>query len=189
MEAALSLTLLATIFAIYTVLPEYKKLRAGYAIGIYEKWVIVSLAVFMIFFLIKGIYVSLNYGPAVNTTALYTWGYNEQYLYEFAYIMTSFTILLIFIHIFFTNNNKIKNKDYFIGKIDELYGEKKYPTLISLIEDNYENIFGERNDDKKLKKEIIVDKNSKEDILDKLMLPIEEEYDYIFKPKKDNQEK
>lgn len=189
MEAALSLTLLATIFAIYAVLPEYKKLRVGYAIGFYEKLVIVSLAVLMVFFLIEGIYVSLNYGPAVNSTVLYTWGYNQQYLYEFAYIMTSLTILMIFIHIFFTKNIKIKNKNYFIGKVDELYGKEKYATLISLIEDNYENIFGQRINDKKLKKVDIEDADTKEDIVDRLMAPIEDEYDYIFKPKKDNKEK
>ncbi|MCE7699732.1 MAG: hypothetical protein K8E24_013270, partial [Methanobacterium paludis] len=131
--------------AIYTVLPEYKKLRAGYAIGKLEFGIIIILAILMIFFLIKGIYISLNYGPDYIKGIIYTWGYNEQYLFEFAYIMTALIILLIFVYIFFTKNIKIRNKKYFIEKIDELYGKKDYGTLISLIDDNYHNIFKNKN--------------------------------------------
>lgn len=127
MEAALSLTLLGTIFAIYTILPEHKKIKAISSFGKSESLIIVYLAILMILSLIFGIFVSIHSNK------------NEQFIFEFTYIFLTIIILLLTLNYFFYG--KLKNKIYFLDKVDELLNEKKYASILALLDENYKDVF------------------------------------------------
>lgn len=160
MDATLILTLVGTIFALYTVLPKHKQIRIGYAFGPYQIIKISILAFLLIVFLIGGIYVSLNYGNDYPNNYLFLFGINVQFVFELLYILTALFIFGWISYILVIPEEvEIKNISYLIGKIDELYNNKNYSALIALLDENYNEIFGESEieEEKEIEDEDLVD--------------------------------
>lgn len=157
MDSFLPLTLLAGLIGVYTVLPEYKKVRIRYSFGKMEFLMLSILVIVLIFSLIVSSYISDNLIssnialyqimnlPISNNLSpsiiyLLETPLNYQFLIDIINIMSIIVIFLIFCDKFFTNKIKIKDKNYFIYILDELFYKHEYNAVISLIKDNYNNV-------------------------------------------------
>ncbi|MEA3254587.1 MAG: hypothetical protein U9Q22_02000, partial [Candidatus Altiarchaeota archaeon] len=60
-DSFLILTILGAIIAIYSILPEHKKLRVGYSFGRIEKIILVILALIIILSSLSASFISLHY--------------------------------------------------------------------------------------------------------------------------------
>jgi hypothetical protein len=156
MESFLPLTVLGAIIGIYSILPDYKKLRLGYSFGKKDGLVLFLLIVVMLSAMIFSSYISYS-SPHSNvtlnqispiefdynnfiTTFLFEIPFNYQFLIDIIDIISIIFIFLIFLLKFFTKKVHVNKTKYFIEKIDELFNKGEYTTVISLINDNYENI-------------------------------------------------
>lgn len=54
MDATFALTIIGTLFALYSILPEQKRVRIGYAFGFTDKICILLLIIFMVIPLLGG---------------------------------------------------------------------------------------------------------------------------------------
>lgn len=129
-ESTLSLTILGTIFAVYTVLPEHRKIKAISSFWKLEYLIITCLVLLILSTLILGIFVSFQTNNEIKS---------EQLVFELSYIIFNLILLLIIFYNFFLG--KIKNNQYLSDKIDELLNGKKYATIFALLDENYDDIF------------------------------------------------
>ena len=157
MDNFLPLTILGAIIGIYTILPEYKKLRLGYSFGILDKLIIIIIIMVMLSLLIFGSYISYNTDLTTsfysilkqnsfnivlnaNTPLMITESFHYQFIIDIINVVSILILFIFFLSKFRTNKIRINNQKYFIDKIDELFYKGEYNTVISLIDDNYKNI-------------------------------------------------
>ncbi|MCZ3366667.1 MULTISPECIES: hypothetical protein [Methanobacterium] len=171
MESFLPLTVLGAIIGIYTILPNYKKLRVGYSLGKLDLFMLSLLALVMLSLLIFSSYLQNNTINSVITlnqlinqpistnniliNNLIREPFNYTFLVDLINITSVIFIFLIFFVKFFTKKIRINNKKYFIDKLDELFYKGEYNTVFSLIDDNYKNVM-------EFKKKIKYSKRTKE---------------------------
>ena len=167
MDATFALTIVGTLFALYSILTEQNRARIGYAFGFTDKICILLLIIIMFISLLCGIFYNVNYGEDLVYPMTIFLGMNLQFVFEFTYILTGTAILIIIAFRLVSSKVEIKNVDSFLNTIDKCFNEKKYPILIALFDENYENIFDKHEEDKFEEKK---DKTTEElfmEILDK----------------------
>ncbi|WP_148416401.1 hypothetical protein [Haloferax sp. KTX1] len=132
-------TLLATIVAIYGVLPKYRQHRVGYCLG--NKLGIGVLSIF-------GAVILLGYvgGLILQNTDRETLGtLNTGYIsieitrltVEIAQLSAVLAIVGIFVGVFVRENVRIRNEQYLLSTLRDLYNRDEYGTLVDVIRDNY----------------------------------------------------
>jgi len=141
MDATFALTIIGTLFVLYSILPEQKRVRIRYVFGFPEKMCICFLIVFMFLSLLSGIFYSVNNGKDLVHPIIVFLGTNLQFIYELTYIFTGTAIFILIAYNLVSKKVKIKNFDSFLEIIDNCFNEKKYPVLIALLDENYDNIF------------------------------------------------
>lgn len=155
MESVLLLTVLGAIIGIYTILPDYKKLRLGYSIGKLDLLILGILVLVMLSVLIFSSYLQssivsattfnqlinplFNHNIQINNY-LFQKSFNYQFLTDLLNIVSIILIFVVFLDKTLTKKIHINNKKYFIDKLDELFYKGEYTTVFSLIEDNYKNV-------------------------------------------------
>lgn len=147
MDATFALTIVGTLFALYSILPEQKRARIGYAFGPTDKICILVLIFLMFISLLCGIFYNVNFGEDLVYPMTVFLGTNLQFVFEFIYIVTGTAILIIIAVRLVSSKVEIRNFDSFLNTIDKCFNEKKYPVLIELLNENYENIFNKHEED------------------------------------------
>jgi len=138
-DSFLILTILGLVIAIYSVLPEHKKLRIGYSFGKLEKVSLVVSGITIVGFSILTSFISLHskdsYSP-INKFSL-----NPLFATALVQVVAAIVILVTFLIKFLKKTVSIKNEKYLSEKVDELRYQQSYSCLAGLIEDNYYTIF------------------------------------------------
>lgn len=158
MESFLPLTVLGAIIGLYTVMPDYKKLRVGYSFGKMDKLMLFILILVMLSSIVLSTYMSydtsnlnitinqittqtgFNYNSSMISSLLEK-PFNYQFLIDLIDEVSIIIIFVIFWLKFWTKKVHINDTKYFIEKVDELFHKGEYTTLISLIDDNYRSLF------------------------------------------------
>ncbi len=137
-DSFLILTIFGTIIAIYSVLPEHRKLRINYSFGKSEKIILSVLATMIIILSILILFVSLHY----ETSYLFIHNFELKIIFvlEFLQIISALLIFIVFLLKVFKKRAKIKNKQNFVEKINELSNKNMYTPVITLFEENYSTI-------------------------------------------------
>lgn len=132
-------TLLATIVAIYGVLPRYRQLRVGYSLG--NKRSIAVLSFFGLIIIagyVGGLVLQHNDRTSLGTLDT---GY---FLVEFTPLMVELVQLVVVLAIvgvllgvFVRNTVRIRNESLLLSTMRDLDNKEEYGTLVDLIRDNY----------------------------------------------------
>lgn len=142
-DSFLILTILGAIIAIYSILPEHKKLRVGYSFGRLEKIVLVILAIIIITSSVFGSFISFHCENCYFTII----GFNLKILFilELLQLMSAIAILIVFLLKFFLKKVSVKNEKYFVEKMDEMLRGQRYASTLALLDENYEAILDYEN--------------------------------------------
>lgn len=157
-DSFLILTILGIVIAVYSVLPEHKKLRIGYSFRKLEITFLLVLGGAIIAFSIGGYFLSIHFtysDSPVNKLNL-----NTLFVIELVRVIAAIVILAIFLIKFLKKTVSIKNEKYFNERIHELRYERSYSCLAALVDDNYHTIFHSGATDKenfsnKIKRELL----------------------------------
>lgn len=151
MAEILVFTVLATLVAVYSILPEYRQLRVGYSFG-RRMWIIVGLlATGILLLYIASLYVDhlitgdlvpvsiLGFQTVIEASKLF-------FLIEVLQIAVSIAISGIFLAVFLRDPPTIRNPGYLADKMRGIRNENEFSTLVSVLEDNYDALIRNQSD-------------------------------------------
>jgi len=134
-------TLLATIVAIYSVLPRYRQLRVTYTL--WNKPIAGLLTAL-------GLAVLGSYAGSIylqNTANTTLWSLNIAYTQspleitsleiEFIQLVATMTIMGVFLGVFLSKSVRIRNEQMLLSILRDLYNRGEYATLVEVLRDNY----------------------------------------------------
>ncbi len=170
-DSFLILTILGIVIAVYSLLPEHKKLRIGYSFGKLEKTSLVALGFAIVGLSILGSFVSLHYKDSYFS--IYEFRLSPLFVIELIRVIAAMVILAVFLAKLSKKTVSIRNEKYFNERIDELRHEQSYSCLAALIEENYHTIFHSGGSDNEN-----LSNNIKEKLLDRQFIT----YIANFKP-------
>ncbi len=159
-DSFLILTILGIVIAVYSILPEHKRLRIGYSFGKLEKTSLVVSGFTIVGSSIFGSFISLHSEDSYFPISKFS--LNPLFVIQLVQVIAAIVILVTFLIKFLKKTVSIKNEKYFNEKVDELSYEHSYSCLASLIEDNYYTIFHSAATDKEN-----LSSNTKKGLLDR----------------------
>ncbi|MUV51096.1 hypothetical protein [Haloarcula sp. CBA1122] len=134
-------TLLATIVAIYRVLPRYRQLRVTYTL--WNKPIAGLLTAL-------GLTVLVSYAGSIylqNTDNTTLWSLKTAYTQspieitsleiEFIQLAATITIMGVFLGVFLSKSVRIRNEQMLLSALRDLYNRGEYATLVEVLRDNY----------------------------------------------------
>lgn len=132
------LTILGVVIALYSTLPEHKKLRIGYSFGKLEKVSLILSAIGIIVLFCISLFISIhceNYYTSFQ-------GFNIKVLFipDLLQILLATLLFGIFLCKFLGKRVPIKNEEYFLEKLDELISKRHFASALELIDENYESL-------------------------------------------------
>lgn len=132
-------TIFATIIAIYNVLPRNRQLRIGYSL--YKRWLLAVTGVFLL--LTVATYIASLYlqHREVESLGSYPTPYIVVNLDPLAINLIQLgsvsVIFAIFVTTIMKSNVRIRNEEYLLSTLRDLYNQSEYATLVEVIGDNY----------------------------------------------------
>ncbi len=142
-DSFIILTILGTIVGVYSILPVHKKLRIGYSFGELEKYIVIVLGSALILTSLVNSFVFFH----CENASIIIRGVKIKLLFIIDFMQLLFALIIfgVFLSKFFKKKVKIRNKKYFIERLEELVNEQYYAPALALIDENYTNIFDSNN--------------------------------------------
>ncbi len=138
-DSLILFTILGLIFGIYTILPETKKFRLGYALGPLE-WCILGYSILAILILsLLSTYQSYHAQEAI--ISFLNLELQNRFIYDIGQFLIAIILVITIIIIFFKSNSVIHNFEYFREILEELWQNQRYTSFFTLIQENYDQIF------------------------------------------------
>lgn len=138
-DSLILFTIFGLIFGIYTILPETKKYRLGYALGPLG-WCIIGCSILAILILsLLSTYQSYHAPEAVIT--FLNFELQNRFIYGVGQILIAIILVIIIIIFFSKPNSVIHNFGYFREVLEELWQNQRYTSFFTQIQENYDQIF------------------------------------------------
>ena len=139
MPDLLIFTLFATIVAIYGVLPRYRQLRVGYSLGNKRSMAFLSFfGLIIIAGYVGGLLLQPNDKESLGTIST---GYIPieitQFTVNLVELGAALVIVGVFISVFGSKSVRIRNEQFLLNTLRELYNRGEYGALVDVISDNY----------------------------------------------------
>lgn len=140
MSEILIFTILATIAAVYSILPKHRQLRLGYSVGMKRRAAVAGLAVGILLLYVSSLYfdyiIEQATIPEIGTLEAST------LMFSVEVVQLAFAILIVglFLAVFFRDPPTIRNAGFLREQMQQLMNDTQYNTLTSVIEDNYDTL-------------------------------------------------
>lgn len=143
MSEILIFTILATIAAVYSVLPKHRQLRLGYSVSTKHRITVASLAFGILLLYVSSLYFDYITEqatiPKIGTLEASTLMFSVEVLQ----LVLAILIVGLFLAVFFRDPPTIRNDRSLREQMQQLMNDTQYTTLTSVIEDNYDSLIKE----------------------------------------------
>lgn len=143
MSEILIFTILATIAAVYSILPKHRQLRLGYSIGAKRRTAVAGLAIGILLLYVISLYfdyvVEQATIPGIGTLEAST----LMFSVEVVQLVFALLIVSLFLAVFFRDPPTVRNAGFLREQMQQLMNDTQYNTLTSIIEDNYDTLIKE----------------------------------------------
>lgn len=144
MTELLIFTLLATVVALYNILPEHRKVRVNFIIRRrrWQVWVVSLLGIIVAIYAVDQ-YIQITATPAtevyrLSPVTIKQIKFSSRFPLVLSQILIALVLVASFVSVFFTTRFSSGDEAYLVSKLREYFNREEFGTLVDIISENYD---------------------------------------------------